>query len=654
MKYIANYSVGGAGGTITTQDEGVTLSTSVTTLNFAGAGVTASGAGATTTITIPGGSGIAIGDTIASGTSTSILYLGASNVLAQDSTNFNWDFTNKRLGIGVTALARLHMGGNQSAAAWTTNGINLRFDAATYTDTSSSGTIPVTTVHGIATPTLVASAATTYTNSATLYIAGAPIASTNVTQTNAYALLINSGGLLVSAGITTLTGGISTQQNINTGNYSVIGGSTSGTTGNATLVVEGAATINYRSIYNGTTSTTAGIGNGYAGVIFGTAGVTTAASGNHPLISTMALRAVNITAGAATISNTATLYIEGPSTATVSGYNSPLWVASGITRFGKAGTALGQVQFDGNTSGTTILQATAAASGTITMPATTGTMTVLGNSTSGASSFVLRDTNQNISINNDIKSYQTVATAAGTTTLTVASPYHNFFTGVTTQTIVLPNATTCVLGQQFRIHSNTSGVLTIQTNGGATIWTMAASTDVVVTATDISTAAGVWDVQYISVVAATGKKVSVSNSINITGTDSTTMTFPSTSATVARTDAAQTFTGTQTFSQIVTTNNAITATANAATVPITSRISTVTNNSAAGLTITITTASAVDGMLVQVRVLDFSAVAQTITWVNTENGEATAPTTSNGSTTLPRAGLFQFNSATTKWRCIAS
>jgi hypothetical protein len=46
-----------SGGTITTKDEGTTLSTGVTTLDFVGAGVTASGAGATTTITIPGGAG---------------------------------------------------------------------------------------------------------------------------------------------------------------------------------------------------------------------------------------------------------------------------------------------------------------------------------------------------------------------------------------------------------------------------------------------------------------------------------------------------------------------------------------------------------------------------------------------------------------------
>jgi hypothetical protein len=41
---------------ITTQNEGSTLSTGVTTLNFVGDGVTASGAGAVTTVTVAGGS----------------------------------------------------------------------------------------------------------------------------------------------------------------------------------------------------------------------------------------------------------------------------------------------------------------------------------------------------------------------------------------------------------------------------------------------------------------------------------------------------------------------------------------------------------------------------------------------------------------------
>lgn len=107
-----------------------------------------------------------------------------------------------------------------------------------------------------------------------------------------------------------------------------------------------------------------------------------------------------------------------------------------------------------------------------------------------------------------------------------------------------------------------------------------------------------------------------------------------------------------TVPQIVNASNAITATSNAATVPITSRISTVTNNSAATLTITLTTTSAVDGQMILVRILDFSAVAQTLVFVNTENSTVTVPATSNGSTTLPLTVGFQFNNATTKWRCL--
>ncbi len=43
------------------------------------------------------------------------------------------------------------------------------------------------------------------------------------------------------------------------------------------------------------------------------------------------------------------------------------------------------------------------------------------------------------------------------------------------------------------------------------------------------------------------KVLSVSNSLTLAGTDGVTLTFPSTSATIARTDASQTFAGTQTF-----------------------------------------------------------------------------------------------------------
>lgn len=60
-----------------------------------------------------------------------------------------------------------------------------------------------------------------------------------------------------------------------------------------------------------------------------------------------------------------------------------------------------------------------------------------------------------------------------------------------------------------------------------------------------------------------GKILTFNNSITLAGTDATTMTFPTTTATIARTDAAQTFAGTQTFagSASISSAGAITAAA---------------------------------------------------------------------------------------------
>lgn len=58
-----------------------------------------------------------------------------------------------------------------------------------------------------------------------------------------------------------------------------------------------------------------------------------------------------------------------------------------------------------------------------------------------------------------------------------------------------------------------------------------------------------------------GKTFTVNNTISLTGTDAQTYTFPTTSATMARTDAGQTFTGTQAFGAVTgTTFNKLTLT----------------------------------------------------------------------------------------------
>lgn len=53
--------------------------------------------------------GVTIGDLVGGGTIGSVLFVGASGLLAQDNTNLFWDNTNKQLGIGTTPLAAFHI-----------------------------------------------------------------------------------------------------------------------------------------------------------------------------------------------------------------------------------------------------------------------------------------------------------------------------------------------------------------------------------------------------------------------------------------------------------------------------------------------------------------------------------------------------------------
>lgn len=54
-----------------------------------------------------GGSSLSIGNSISSSTAGSILYAGASGVLAQDNSNFFYDYTNHRLGLGTSSPQNL-------------------------------------------------------------------------------------------------------------------------------------------------------------------------------------------------------------------------------------------------------------------------------------------------------------------------------------------------------------------------------------------------------------------------------------------------------------------------------------------------------------------------------------------------------------------
>jgi hypothetical protein len=93
-----------------------------------------------------------------------------------------------------------------------------------------------------------------------------------------------------------------------------------------------------------------------------------------------------------------------------------------------------------------------------------------------ASAWAGWDANSNLSANNFNQGYATTATAAGTTTLTVASAGQQYFTGATTQTVLLPVTSTLVLGQNYLIVNNSSGAVTVQSSGGNTISVIGAGT----------------------------------------------------------------------------------------------------------------------------------------------------------------------------------
>ena len=215
--------------------------------------------------------------------------------------------------------------------------------------------------------------------------------------------------------------------------------------------------------------------------------------------------------------------------------------------------------------------------------------------------------------------YATTATAAGTTTLTVASPYSQFFTGTTTQTVIMPVTSTLAAGQQFRIVNNSTGTVTVNSSGANAIVTMIGGATAVLTCILTSgTTAASWGAMTVcpatgpgssggftvgalvastinaltqtaqsigftiaggttsktltvpldasisgTHVAATGKTFTCSNTLTLAGTDGTTMTFPSTSVAlcpVAGPGSGQAFaTGAQTITGNCTTTGALIA-----------------------------------------------------------------------------------------------
>lgn len=166
-------------------------------------------------------------------------------------------------------------------------------------------------------------------------------------------------------------------------------------------------------------------------------------------------------------------------------------LTTALTKDGQT-TATARIPFAQGISSTLVTDASSVSTGSII---TAGGVGIAKNLYVGGDTVAVNPTFNNLKLG-----YTTTATAAGTTTLTVASNYKQFFTGSTTQTLVLPVASTLTLGMSYLVENNSTGSITVQSSGLNTIATVLAGGSIEFTCVLISgTTAASWD--YTSFVA---------------------------------------------------------------------------------------------------------------------------------------------------------
>lgn len=213
--------------------------------------------------------------TVTSSVSTAVVtkgrISGGGDIISNGFVTVSGNTTSANV-IATTALQAptVKVTGNVSTSAWGTSGVGLTVASAYYTDSSTagSGTVASAPINVINAPYIKASnSAVTVTKASTLYIAGAPIANTNITLTNSYALQVAAGPVQIdtsTAATSATTGALRVAGGVGiSGALYAGGGIASANTTSGSLVVTGGIGISGSAYVGGSILITGTGGLGY-------------------------------------------------------------------------------------------------------------------------------------------------------------------------------------------------------------------------------------------------------------------------------------------------------------------------------------------------------------------------------------------------------
>ena len=114
-------------------------------------------------------------------------------------------------------------------------------------------------------------------------------------------------------------------------------------------------------------------------------------------------------------------------------------------------------------------------------------------SSSGANSVVLRDSNENITVNRLNQGLQNITASGGVTILTAASDFNQLLTGTGAHAFRLPDATTLTDTTAFQFNNAATGILTVQNNAGTTVGTVSTGGAANAVLISNATVGGTWE-----------------------------------------------------------------------------------------------------------------------------------------------------------------